>query len=274
MFITIFEKNMKAIISLLSVGLLLFTGCSPKVSKNGAKTNELKVMTYNIHHANPPSKIDFIDIDAIVNVIKKEKPDLVALQELDKHVSRSGNVDQAKEIAAKLGMNYRFFKGIDYQGGEYGVAIFSRYKIENPKQIRLPQKDPKAEARTLGYAEFTLGNGKKVAFATTHLGVDSEESRVMQVAAIQNEFRSVSYPIILTGDLNSMQGSKSITLLQQQFKNSCTDNCGLTSPAVKPRRNIDYILTKNADWSVKDYRVVDETYASDHRPVVATFIMK
>ena len=257
--------------------MLLFSACSIKQKNSTNKTQTLKVLTYNIHHANPPSKtdteskVDFIDIDAIVEVIKKENPDLVAMQELDKFIPRSGKIDQAKIIAQKTGMNYHFFKAIDYDGGEYGVAIFSKLKIDNPKQIILPKAKEKSETRTLGYVEIKHPNGQKITFACTHLCVESEVSRVMQVKAIQEELSKITQPIILCGDLNSIQGSESITLLQQQFRNSCTDNCGFTVPVVNPRRNIDFILTKNADWQVKDYHVVDETYASDHRPVAATF---
>ena len=265
---------MKIIFSLFAASLLLFSSCSQKVAKRGSsnlKNAEIKVLTYNIHHANPPSKEGLIDIDAIVNVIKKQDPDVIALQELDKFIARSGNEDQAKIIAEKTGMNYRFFKAIEYAGGEYGVGILSRWPLKNAKQIVLPKATEKLETRTLAYAEFEHPNGQKFTFACTHLCVGGEESRVMQVKAIQEELAPIKHPVILCGDLNSSQGSASITLLQKQYKNSCTDNCGFTIPAVNPKKNIDFILTKNADWQVKHYEVVDESYASDHRPVAATF---
>ncbi len=262
---------MKTIFYILTVSLLLLSSCSKKVLETTSGNNELKVMTYNIHHANPPSRKDVIDIDAIVEVIKRENPDVIAMQELDRMVPRSGNIDQAKIISQKTGMNYHFFKAIDYQGGEYGVAIFSKLKMTKPKQIILPKAKEKSETRTLGYVEIEHPSAKKITFACTHLCVESEASRVIQVKAIQAELGKITQPVILCGDLNSSQGSESITLLQQQFRNSCTDNCGFTIPAINPSKNIDFILTKNANWQVKDYHVVDETYASDHRPVIATF---
>jgi len=262
---------MKIIFSMLAAGLLLFSSCSEKINRTKTANHQLKVLTYNIHHANPPSTKDVIDIDAIVNVIKKENPDVVAMQELDKMVSRSGMIDEAKVIARKAGMNYHFFKTIDYSGGEYGIAIFSKLPIKNPKQITLPKAVATAETRALGYVEVQHPSGQKIIFACTHLGIEGETSRVMQVKAIQHELSTTDKPIILCGDLNSSKGSESINLLLQQFRNACTDNCGFTVPAVKPRRNIDFILTKNANWQVTDYHVVDESYASDHRPVAATF---
>lgn len=263
--------NMKVIFSFLAVCLLILSSCSKKTALVGSANNELKVLTYNIHHGNPPSIKDSIDLDAIVRVIKKENPDVIAMQELDRLVNRSGRIDEVKDIARKIGMNYHFFKTIDYDGGEYGIAIFSKLTINNPRQVILPKAREQSETRALGYVEIKHASGQKIIFACTHLCTESEASRTMQVKAIQEELSRIKHPIVLCGDLNSTQGSKSISLLQQEFRNSCTDNCGFTVPAVNPRRNIDFILTKNANWQVKDYHVVDESYASDHRPVAATF---
>lgn len=270
---------MKIVYSIMATIMLLFSACSIKGTNATKKIHDLKVLTYNIHHANPPSKadpflkVDTIDIDAIVNVIKRENPDVVALQEIDKFVPRSGKIDEAKIIAEKAGMNYHFFKSIDYKGGEYGIVILSKYKLRNIKQIILPKIDPNAETRSMGYAEITV-YGEKITFACTHLDITGEPTRFLQAKVIVKEFENLSGPIVLCGDLNSTQGSESITLLQQYFKNSCTGNCGFTVPATKPRRNIDFILTRNVNWQVSNYQVVDESYASDHRPVSATFSIK
>lgn len=265
---------MKFIFPLLAAGMLLLSSCAEKLVKPGSSAKELSILTYNIHHANPPSRTDFIDIDAIVKVIKDADPDLVGLQEMDKFTTRSGNIDQTKVIAEKTGMHYQFFKAINYGGGEYGIAILSKQPFKNVKQLMLPKAKESHETRTMGYMDVELGSGQKVTFACTHLSVESEDGRELQVKAIQEELAKISNPVILCGDLNSSQGSPSISLLQQQFKNSCTDNCGFTIPADHPKRNIDFILTKNANWQVKNYRVVNETYASDHRPVAATFRIK
>jgi hypothetical protein len=62
-------------------------GCSQKVAPGSQAGNKLRVMTYNIHHGNPPTKeaSGEIDLEAIVAAIRKEAPDLVALQEVDVH---------------------------------------------------------------------------------------------------------------------------------------------------------------------------------------------
>src|SRR5690606_39791623 len=73
-----------------------------KTIKNG---QTVRVMTYNIHHANPPAQADVIDIESIAAVINQEKPDIAALQEVDVRTKRSGvNLDQAQHLAARTGM--------------------------------------------------------------------------------------------------------------------------------------------------------------------------
>lgn len=274
---------MKNILFLLAI-LFLSTAITKKVhGKTGkpavvngnllAEPQEIKVMTYNIHHANPPSKPGVIDIDAIVAVIQKENPDVVALQEVDKNVDRSNNQHQTKLIADKLGMKYQFYKARNIPGGgEYGVAILSKYDLSNTRQVALPKGD-EGEQRTLALADITFLS-QKITIACTHLDVlGGEPTRLLQIKAIEEELKPVENPIILCGDLNTTVGSSTMNYIENHFVNSCINNCAPTVPAGNPQRSIDYIMTRNAAWQVKDYTVPNETppYSSDHRPVVVTY---
>ena len=91
---------------------------------------------------------------------------------------------------------------------------------------------------------------------------------------ILDHFKDVDSPVILVGDLNSAADSEAIQQLDTQFKRTCIENCPGTVPQVNPRRTIDYIATKNVTWSLLNYQVVPETYASDHRPISATFKLR
>jgi len=122
--------------------LCLSLGCATKLiqrtSSSGAtsvaNSSKLRVLTYNIHHGNPPSRPDFIDINAIANVIKQQNPDIVSLQEIDVNTIRSGKtLDEANELGRLTGMKAYFAKGIDYGGGEYGVAVLSKLPMEGMK---------------------------------------------------------------------------------------------------------------------------------------------
>jgi endonuclease/exonuclease/phosphatase family metal-dependent hydrolase len=259
---------------------LVLSACSPKITPvKSAGTNgagELKIMSYNIHHANPPSKAKegLIDVDAVAEAIKKQNPDLVGIQETDKGTKRSGNIDEAALLGQKTGMYYHFFKAIDHDGGEYGLSILSRYPIESFNKVDLPQV-AKGEPRILSYITVKIPGKGILTFANTHLDATRPDSnRVAQVKRIMEELNGKKGPIIITGDFNSEANKETIHILDQNFKRTCVDGCAFTIPETRPNKTIDYIAIKNADWAITSHQVIAETYASDHRPVIATFQIK
>ncbi|GAB2532626.1 hypothetical protein GCM10027189_12100 [Rufibacter soli] len=231
----------------------------------------LKVMSYNIRHANPPSKPKFIDLDAIVAVIKAQNPDVVALQEVDVHTNRSGGVDQAKVIAQKLGMHYFFGKALDYDGGDYGVAILSRFPLEGAVAVPLPSvAGTNAEPRVLAYATIQISPKKSLVFASTHLDEKGNpQNRLLQLEKIAQVKDGVKLPFIIAGDFNATPGSESIQRLDALFTRTCQD-CAFTFPVLEPNRTLDFIgYSPAARFKVVSHQVIPETYASDHRPIVA-----
>ena len=104
------------IVNFLTAIIVLLNSCTNKLQP-ASRTQEnqasgktvLRVLCYNIHHANPPSQPDSIDIGAIATVIRNQQPDLVALQELDVYTTRSGKtLHQAEELGRLTGMNAFF----------------------------------------------------------------------------------------------------------------------------------------------------------------------
>ena len=268
---------MKVLIYCFSFFVLTIVSCSNKVVSGylaSTDTSELRVMTYNIHHANPPSKIESgeIDLNAIANVIKRENPDIVALQEVEMNTIRSGETDQAKALAEKLGMQAFFGRAIDFEGGYYGVAILSKYPLTETLITPLPEDaDPEAEDRVLITANITLPNGEIIRFGSTHLDVRSERNRNQQVKAINKIASKEHLPFIIAGDFNSVPESNAIAELDKQFTRTCIENCEPTIPVDNPNRTLDYIVyTKDSPFRVVSQKVIQEKYASDHLPVVAT----
>lgn len=253
---------------------LLILSCSP-VKKNKNSSGELRVLSYNIHHANPPSKPDVIDLQAVANVIKNSKADIVALQEVDVHTTRSGKeIDQAEALGKLTGMQAWFARAIDYGGGEYGVAVLSRYPISDMQNLGLPtQESTKGEHRTLGKVTITVPGRKEIVFAFTHLDAQrTDTNRLLQITKINELLAREKRPVIVAGDLNAMAGTPVINILDQQFTRSCTSNCGFTIPQVKPNKTIDFIAFSPAKaFQVISHEVIAEEYASDHRPVLAVF---
>ena len=237
----------------------------------------ITVMAYNIRHCNPPSESDRIDVDTIAQVIRKQNPDFVALQEVDVHTNRSGKeLDQAKQLAELTGMHYYFKKAIDHDGGDYGVAILSRWPIQDTASIQLPiAPDVRYEPRVVALATVALPSGRIVQFASTHLDL-TEETRVLQAAEIVARLGVGSSVLGIGGDFNARPGSKPIQALEASFQSSCTPaDCPYTIPVDEPTETIDYLFyRKSPTITVLDHHVVSERYASDHLPIVATLCLE
>ncbi|MFA6276636.1 MAG: endonuclease/exonuclease/phosphatase family protein [Pedobacter sp.] len=233
----------------------------------------IKVLSYNIHHANPPSKPNLIDIDAVAKVIAAHNPDFVALQEVDVNTKRSGQqINEAQQLAAKLKMYYFFAKAIDYAGGDYGVAILSKYKILDSASYKLksnPIGNP--EARTLAIVKVKLDN-KEISFACTHLDAERDTvSRMLQIAQINKIVKKEKGLLFIAGDFNAEENTSVIKEFEKTFTKSC-NNCEFTFPNIQPNKTIDYIgFKKNKRIVVTSHQVLNENYASDHLPIMATF---
>lgn len=264
---------MKQIIILFS--LIFFNiACSNKnlihTSKNEQEI-DIRVMAYNVHHCNPPGKPNVIDIDGIAAVINQEKPDLVALQEIDVNTIRSGKFNQAEELAKRTGMKFFFGKGIDYEGGEYGVAILSKYELSEPKVNKLPTlAGTKGEPRTLTTAIITLPTGHTLRFGSTHLDAQkANTNRELQIKEIIEIASSENLPFIIAGDFNAAPGSTVINVLDSKFTRTC-QQCEPTIPIVNPNKTIDFIaFTPPTKFRVISTKVINGIDASDHLPVVA-----
>jgi endonuclease/exonuclease/phosphatase family metal-dependent hydrolase len=240
------------------------------------KTLPVRIISYNIHHANPPSAANVINTDTIAGVIEKYQPDMVALQEVDVNTSRSGKeLNEAKAIAEKAGMQYRFAKAIDYAGGNYGIAILSKYRFDSFAVHKLPSANARAEARVLAIGYFTTGK-QVFAFACTHLDAEGDNSsRLLQMKVIDSILSHVKMPVILAGDLNSEPVNPVIGLLDQQFKRTCIDSCGNTFPSNRPVKIIDYIaIKKTVKSEVVRHEVLPEPFPSDHLPILAEVKIK
>lgn len=250
----------------LLVFTLIISGCATIKDKSPF---ELCVLTYNIHHANPPSEQKgVIKLDAIAKVITDSKADIVALQELDSAAARSGNVYQLRELAQKLNMHYYFGKAIPHDGGSYGVGILSKYPLSEANTYPLPKlENVKSEDRVLALVKVHLSKNKTILFGSTHLDVNREENRVMQVEKIL-QLTAGKEPVIIAGDFNARPEANSIQKMQTVFKSAGVKNLP-TIPNINPDRKIDFIFyAKPTDFILKNEGVITEaSYESDHLPL-------
>lgn len=64
---------------------------------------------------------------------------MVALQEVDSMVERTGRVDQTTVLGQLTGMHSVFGTFFDYQGGRYGMSLLSRYPFISYMNHLLPK---------------------------------------------------------------------------------------------------------------------------------------
>jgi endonuclease/exonuclease/phosphatase family metal-dependent hydrolase len=235
---------------------------------------KLRVMTYNIHVGVGMDKK--LDLQRIANVILKEKPDLVGLQEVDRGVKRTEGKDEIAELAKLTRMDYAFAHNLDFQEGQYGVAILSRFLIQRIDHQKY-QNLREAERRGMLRVEIEVG-GRTIDFVTTHLDYQYADGRLFETEQMLKFLAGVEHPLIVVGDFNDEPSGTSYELMMKGFDDlwitSRARGAGLTYPADKPVKRIDYIFTKKTDgWRTKKAWVV-ETLASDHLPLVADVELK
>ena len=243
------------------------------------KGQSLRVMTYNIYGARATSPANAADLDAIAEMIRRQNPDFVTLNEVDVFTNRTGkDVHQARDLAEKLGMEWHFSKAIDRDGGEYGDAVLSKYPILEKRSYRLPcAAEQPGEDRSLCVIRVQI-DGKDLYVASTHLDhLSGDASRLVQATEIRRiRDTELEGDLILCGDLNAIPSSNVIATMTSFLTNTGPID-QYTFPSDDPSRKIDYIMYAPIEhFGVQNCQVVSRgdqqvggVDASDHRPVIA-----
>ncbi len=266
--------------SLAALALVLAAVCLPRAAAASRGRVRLTVMSYNIHVGVGMDKK--LDLKRIADVIKLHGCDLVGLQEVDRGVERTGRVDEIKELARLTGMDYAFAHNLDYQGGQYGVAILSRYPILAIDHRRYANTRER-ERRGFIRVEVEV-KGRRLNFVTTHLDYQYADGRLFETRQMLDALRDVRGPLIVTGDFNEEPPGKVYELMggagfadgwrRARGPSAEFPGDGATYPADKPAKRIDYVFYRNLgeDRPPADdedaSQAVPDTLASDHRPVV------
>lgn len=161
--------------------------------------------------------------------IKSQKADIVFLQEVDINTKRSGQVNQAEAIARLSGLSHwKFGKHRDFQGGEYGLAVVSRfplfdvriYSIPYPAWWWLPTKWPKPQDMVFMTMQVNLDSlvaGRTIQLIANHwpsdprMGESRQDQRLEAAKLIAS--LPVSSDVILAGDLNAKYSDQEVQLI-------------------------------------------------------------
>lgn len=252
----------------------------------------LHVMTYNIRFDNPndgenawPNRKN-----KVFTLLKQYDADVIGIQEALDH--------QLNEIISAL-PEYAFI-GVGRDDGktkgEYSAILYKKDKFtvsdsetfwlsETPKVPGSKSWDA-AITRLVTVAKFTeRSTNKSFYMLNTHFDHIGEKAREKSAGMITDKVKTLSLPVIVTGDLNSTRSDEAYKILTKK------DKCELIDPAKGSTEGtfctfgvnsaectgIDYIV-HTKEWTAKDYKVIKDNdgknYPSDHLPVMITLAIK
>jgi endonuclease/exonuclease/phosphatase family metal-dependent hydrolase len=264
--------------SLRWIGILTIACLLPSGAYGADHAETLRILCYNIHYGQGMD--EKYDVERLAKVIERTKPDLVALQEVDVGVKRSGRGHEAQRLAELTGMAVRFGPTQHYEGGLFGNAVLTRLPILDVMIQPLPytESTPKLVTYPRGAIVVTVkGPGDKpLKFISTHFQHNLPEDRVAEAQAINKYFAaSDKIPTILAGDMNAKPDSEPIQILLKRWTNATDGDAAPTAPSTKPRSRIDYIFYRTpSQFEMVKSEVIAEPMASDHCPVFAILKLK
>jgi endonuclease/exonuclease/phosphatase family metal-dependent hydrolase len=255
------------------IAFLLALASSPH-AETAEPPHQLRVLCYNVHWClGTDGKYD---VARLADVINKAKPDLVALQEVDVGVKRSGRVHDVRELSKLTGLAARFGPTQHYEGGLFGNAVMTRLPILDVAIHPLPYTESTEERTTYprGAIAVTIQgpDEKPLRFVSTHFQHNVPDDRVAEAKAINKLFAADDDGLrtILAGDMNAVPDAEPITELLKKWTNAIDETATPTAPATKPRSRIDYVFYReSSQFRVVESKVIPESIASDHRPVLA-----
>ncbi len=257
----------------------------------------MRVVTFNICHASR-GRGTAVDNDAVVAACVDLAPDVLALQEVDRGVRRSGRVDQTALVADACGMASTFVAAQRLGGGDYGNALLVRGDVREVERLsftgrwRWGPRDRRAalvaEVIVDGLGAEPIGErpmdtalvpakpdhgepdggpthprrSLAMTVAVAHLSLAVLDNVPQERLVLERLVRRPG-PHLLVGDLNRRTGW--VRSSAERAGLALVDDDEPTSPAARPRFRIDHVATSGFD--VVSIEVVD-TGVSDHRALV------
>lgn len=242
----------------------------------GEEPHTLRVLCYNIHYGQ--GNDGEYNLQRLADVINAAKPDLVALQEVDVGVKRSGRMHEVRILGELTNLKAHFGPTQHYEGGLFGNAVLTNLPVESVLIQPLPYTEATPEVTTYPRGAIsvivTLPNGARLNFISTHFQHNVEADRVEEAKAINELFSSDTMTTILAGDMNAVPGSEPIRILEEKWKNAIDAAAAPSAPSVNPRSRIDYVFHRGDALKMISSEVIAEPMASDHCPVLAVFELR
>jgi endonuclease/exonuclease/phosphatase family metal-dependent hydrolase len=226
-----------------------------------AEPQNIRVMTWNIHGAygrNPR-----FDLDGVIALIARHKPDVVALQEIDSRRTRAQGIDPFDVLKSALGPHSVSATTIITTDGEYGQALISRWPIARSAihDISYQEREPRRAIES----EITTPYGP-IRIIATHLGLSVRE-RKGQARELLKLIGDLSLTTVVVGDFNDWFWIGSVRKVLAGRLPARSRN--RTFPSIFPVFRFDrvYCAPTNALISVTTDAAARKL--SDHLPIIA-----
>ena len=236
-----------------------------------------RLITYNVHRCVGVDRR--LDVDRIAAVIAEHEPDIVCLQELDVGRARTGHVDQARAIADRLSMSFRFHPAMTVEAELYGDAILTHHPEALVRTGALPTVAgvPGLEPRGALWSRIEI-DGVSLNVINTHLGLMPREQRLQAAALIGRDWvGSCTGATILTGDFNPTSLTRPYQILNRRLSDAQRlldlRPSVKTFPSAFPAIRIDHLFVSPQVRPIQVFAPFSPLarMASDHLPLVFDF---
>ena len=242
----------------------------------------LKVATFNLAHGRGVSFHQTLvageefhqNIANMAELLRREKPDIVALQEADAKSSWSGNFDHVGTLSIE-GELPHFYSGehahSEFFNLQYGTALISRMPLSHKSSESFDKSFWDTKGFVVATAQIPSFD-MEVDIVSVHLDFMSEETRHEQIMDMVRALKDRGRPLVIMGDLNcdwEEMGKSCVALLQKKldvhpFNPSAQ---APTYPSDEPKHRIDWILI-SSELRFKSYQTLPDQL-SDHLGVIA-----
>jgi endonuclease/exonuclease/phosphatase family metal-dependent hydrolase len=222
----------------------------------------VRLMTWNINGAmgrNPN-----FDPSAVVALIQRHKPDVVALQEIDSRRRTVAGDNPFDLLREALGCHGVDAYAITTPDGAYGQGLYSRWPMERSSvhDISFPEREPRRAICT----DVHLPTGPLRVIAT-HLGLSFHERRA-QCLKILSLIGDGRRPTVAMGDFNDWLWGTSVTGKLKKALGRCTAH--RTFPSQFPLIKLDRIFVSRQVNLIGSHVDAKACLLSDHLPVIAS----
>jgi len=240
-----------AVLTVLAIG---FIGATPAMPAE--VRHSLRVMTYNIQQGYDANGQR--NYAGQLQVIREVNPDVLGLQESDTARIAGGNADVVRTLADALDM-YSYY-GPTTVTGTFGIALLSRYPIENPRTIFMVSLGEQTAAIL---ADITV-SGQRFSVVVTHLG---NGGPILQQEQLLAALSGRSH-IVAMGDFNFRPATEQYRLTIGTLEDSWLTRWGPGGNAsqVDPADRIDHVFV-SPGTTIDDSRYIPSS-ASDHPAMV------